>query len=63
MGFLDGGSLDNLAVMPLLRRGVKCLVVFMGGSTPPDDTWERFATGTSHGDNSAAHDKRMSKIP
>jgi hypothetical protein len=43
MGFVDGGSLDNLAVMPLLRRGVKCLVVFMGGSTPPDDSWEVFA--------------------
>jgi hypothetical protein len=47
MGFADGGSIDNLAVMPLLRRGVRCMIVFMASATPPDDTWERFATGES----------------
>jgi hypothetical protein len=45
MGFADGGCLDNCAIMPLLRRGVKCLVVLMASSTPPDDTWELFARG------------------
>jgi hypothetical protein len=45
MGFADGGCLDNCAIMPLLRRGVKCLVVLMASSTPPDDTWEMFAKG------------------
>jgi len=47
MGFADGGSIDNLAVMPLLRRGVRCMIVFMASATPPDDTWERFATEKS----------------
>jgi hypothetical protein len=46
MGFADGGAIDNLAVMPLLRRGVKSLIVFMAGASPPDDTWEKFADGT-----------------
>lgn len=47
MGFADGGSIDNLAVMPLLRRGVRCMIVFMASATPPDATWERFAEGES----------------
>jgi len=42
LGYADGGSLDNYAIMPLLRRGVKCLIVLVSASTPPDDTWQRF---------------------
>jgi hypothetical protein len=45
LGFADGGSLDNYAIMPLLRRGVKCLIVLVSASTPPDDTWQTFRDG------------------
>jgi len=47
MKFADGGALDNLAIMPLLRRGVKCLIVLMASSTPPDNTWRHFANEKS----------------
>jgi hypothetical protein len=49
LGFADGGALHNYAIMPLLRRGVKCLIVLVSSSTPPDDTWQRFRDGKHTG--------------
>jgi hypothetical protein len=45
MGFADGVPLDSLAVMPLLRRGVRCLIIFVASATHPDDSWQCFADG------------------
>jgi hypothetical protein len=45
MGFADGGALDNLAVMPLLRRRVKCLIVLAAASHAPSSGLETFAAG------------------
>lgn len=45
MGFADGGALDNLAVMPLLRRGVKCLIVLAAASHAPGSGLDTFAEG------------------
>lgn len=43
MGFADGGTVDNLGISALLRRGVKAMIVMSANSTPPDDTWETYA--------------------
>lgn len=45
MRFADGGILDNLAVMPLLRRGVKCIIVLLASPLPPDRDAATYAYG------------------
>lgn len=45
MSFADGGTVDNLGISALLRRGVKCMIVCSAASAAPDDTWEKHAAG------------------
>ena len=41
MPFADGGGVDNLAILPALRRGVKKLVICYAGSAKVEGDWSK----------------------
>lgn len=43
LSFVDGGAVDDLAIMPLLRRGVKNIIAAVATHTDPDGTLDQFA--------------------
>lgn len=45
MKFADGGALENLGIMALLRRKVAHIVVFVASAKPTDQDWKTCATG------------------